>query len=101
MDQPERTSVTAFKAQIPSLLMNEAELMQVLQNSIYPGADPASIKLVIGYCRAGHLDPLQKPVHIVPMSVKVKGRDGAKDTYVYRDVIMHAGLAQQRMCWRQ
>lgn len=89
MDQPERTAVVApIKANIPSLAMDEAELMKVLQSSIYPGATPESIKLVIGYCRAGQLDPLQKPVHIVPMSVKVKGRDGQKDSYEWRDVIM-------------
>ena len=50
-----------------ALAMPEAELLQVLQSSLYPGAAPASIKLVIGYCKAAGLDPLQKPVHIVPM----------------------------------
>lgn len=50
-----------------ALALPEAELMQVLQSSLYPGASPASIKLVIGYCKAAGLDPMQKPVHIVPM----------------------------------
>ena len=50
-----------------ALALPEEELMKVLQSSLYPGAAPASIKLVISYCQAAGLDPLQKPVHIVPM----------------------------------
>lgn len=50
-----------------ALQMDEGELMQVLQSSLYPGANPASIKMVLGYCKASGLDPMQKPVHIVPM----------------------------------
>lgn len=52
---------------LPALQMNEGELMEVLQSSLYPGANPASIKMVLGYCKASGLDPMQKPVHIVPM----------------------------------
>lgn len=54
-------------AALPALQMPEAELMQVLQSSLYPGASISSIKMVLGYCRASGLDPMQKPVHIVPM----------------------------------
>jgi phage recombination protein Bet len=50
-----------------ALTMQEDELIDVLQSSLYPGAAMGSIKLVIGYCRAAGLDPMQKPVHIVPM----------------------------------
>jgi phage recombination protein Bet len=50
-----------------SLTINETELLNVLRNSLYPGAQDESIKLVISYCKASHLDPMQKPVHIVPM----------------------------------
>jgi phage recombination protein Bet len=45
----------------------EREMLDVLRNSLYPGAADESIKLVLGYCKAAQLDPLQKPVHIVPM----------------------------------
>lgn len=65
-----------------SLAMSEADLVSVLESSIYPGARPESMRMVISYCRAQRLDPLQKPVHIVPMSVK------QGDQYVWRDVIM-------------
>lgn len=47
--------------------MPESELMDVLQSSLYPGANLPSIKLVLGYCKAAALDPMRKPVHIVPM----------------------------------
>lgn len=38
-----------------------------LQTSLYPGAADASVDMVLAYCRAAGLDPMQKPVHIVPM----------------------------------
>lgn len=63
-----------------ALALAESELLQVLQSSLYPGAAPASIKLVIGYCKAAGLDPMQKPVHIVPMWDAKAGQ--------MRDVIM-------------
>jgi phage recombination protein Bet len=44
---------------------DEQELIEVLQSSLYPGASPASVKLVLAYCKASGLDPLTKPVHIV------------------------------------
>jgi len=49
------------------MAVSEQEMMTVLQNSLYPGAAPASIQLVLGYCRAAGLDPMLKPVHIVPV----------------------------------
>ena len=60
-------AIVKHEAGIPALHMSEGELMQVLQSSLYPGASPESIKLVLGYCKASGLDPMQKPVHIVPM----------------------------------
>ncbi len=60
------------------------QVVGALQSSIYPGANPDSIEMVLNYCRAANLDPLQKPVHIVPMSVK----DSKTGQYRYRDVLM-------------
>lgn len=51
----------------PAFAMEEGELIDVLRNSLYPGAQDNSIKMVISYCRASNLDPMQKPVHIVPI----------------------------------
>jgi phage recombination protein Bet len=70
-------------------VVDEEELIDVMVNSLYPGADRRSAALVLSYCRAANLDPLLKPVHIVPMSVKSgeKNKYG-KDVYVNRDTIM-------------
>lgn len=59
---------------------SEAELLPVLQSSLYPGASEGSIRMVLGYCRAANLDPMQKPVHIVPIWDPKAGQ--------MRDVIM-------------
>lgn len=63
-----------------ALALTEQEFAEVLQTSLYPGAAMTSIKMVIAYCKAANLDPMQKPVHIVPM--------WDKTTRQMRDVIM-------------
>lgn len=69
----------------------ESEAIRVLGNSLYPGAKPESIALVLSYCRMNGLDPMLKPVHIVPTSVKLpNGR------YETRDVLM-PGIADYRI----
>lgn len=69
--------------------ITETELLEVLQSSLYPGAKLSSIKLVLGYCKAAGLDPMKKPVHLVPMKVATGQLDDKgypiKET---RDVIM-------------
>lgn len=50
-----------------ALALNDSEMIDVLSSSLYPGASPGSIKMVLSYCRAAGFDPMQKPVHIVPM----------------------------------
>jgi phage recombination protein Bet len=82
-------AVAVRKETVPALSMTEDELMSVLKNSLYPGAKDESIKLVIGYCRASNLDPMQKPVHIVPMSVSTGQKDNSGwDIKEMRDVVM-------------
>lgn len=46
---------------------SDDQLVEVLGASLYPTGAESSIKLVLSYCRAAGLDPMQKPVHIVPM----------------------------------
>ncbi len=60
--------------------LDENALVQVLKNSIYPGAQDESVYLVLDYCKAAGLDPMLKPVHIVPMW---DGKSGQM-----RDVVM-------------
>lgn len=69
--------------------ITEQELVEVLQSSLYPGASLPSIKLVLGYCKASGLDPMQKPVHIVPMKVSSGKKDNKGwDIKEMRDVVM-------------
>lgn len=77
------------KIESHALALDERQLIDVLRNSLYPGAKEESVRLVLDYCRAAKLDPLQKPVHIVPMSVST-GRKDSKgwDIKEMRDVIM-------------
>lgn len=63
-----------------ALAMTDDEVLKVLQTSLYPGASTDSIRMVMGYCRAAGLDPMQKPVHIVPM--------WDNNARVMRDVVM-------------
>lgn len=60
------SNVTEFKP-ASAVALQEADLVNVLSSSLYPGAALDSIKMVLGYCKAAGLDPMQKPVHIVPM----------------------------------
>lgn len=60
--------------------MTEQDLIGVLQTSLYPGAAIGSVKMVLSYCKAAGLDPMQKPVHIVPM--------WDKNIKAMRDVVM-------------
>ena len=53
----------------------EAALVEVLSSSLYPGAAHNSVVMVLAYCKAAQLDPMLKPVHIVPIWQKGKGTD--------------------------
>ncbi len=68
--------------------MDEAELIQVLRTSLYPGAQEHSVRMVLGYCKAAGLDPMLKPVHIVPMWDRESGG--------MRDVVM-PGIGMYRI----
>lgn len=48
-------------------LPTRQDMMVTLQNSLYPGATASSVEMVLAYCGAAGLDPMTKPVHIVPM----------------------------------
>ena len=64
--------------------LSDEKIIAALRDSLYPGARPDSVAMVLSYCKAAQLDPMTKPVHIVPMSVK----DSQSGKYVYRDVVM-------------
>lgn len=56
-----------MKQDDPLPVMSEAALVEVLSSSLYPGAEKNSVVMVLAYCQAAHLDPMLKPVHIVPI----------------------------------
>lgn len=66
----------------------KAIMQQALRSSFYPGASDASINMVLTYCQAAGLDPMTKPVHIVPMY--------DKNAKIMRDVIM-PGIGMYRI----
>lgn len=59
-------------------------VISALRDSFYPGATLESVEMVFNYCAAARLDPMTRPVHIVPMSVK---KPGSRE-YQWRDVVM-------------
>jgi phage recombination protein Bet len=73
-------------------VQSENRMIDVMRASLYPGAKPDSIRMVMGYCAARNLDPLRKPVHIVPMWVKEPGSDKG----AMQDVVM-PGIALYRI----
>lgn len=74
-------AITKTSAQTSALALSEADAIAVLQNSLYPGAKPESIRMVLAWCKATGRDPMKKPIHIVPMWVKdaITGQGGMRD----------------------
>lgn len=77
----------AERASVPEVVsrrgLDEAQ-WRTLMGSLFPGARPESVLMVVDYCRARKLDPLKKPCHIVPMRVK----DAKTGEWGWRDVVM-------------
>jgi phage recombination protein Bet len=67
----------------------DANTFRVLQETLYPGSTDQEVAMILGYCKARRIDPILKPVHLVPMSVKTdkKDKDG-KFIYERKNVIM-------------
>jgi phage recombination protein Bet len=66
------------KANVPS------EIWTAMKSSLYPGVKDESVLMAWSYCKAANLDPLQKPVHLVPMWIVDKN----SGTGAMRDVVM-------------
>ncbi len=63
---------------------NKDMVIKLLMDTIYPGASRQSAELAFNYCSTLGLDVMQKPVHIMPMSVKNK----QTNQYEQREVIL-------------
>lgn len=71
-------------------------IRSAMKSSLYPGASDASVDMVLAYCQAAHLDPMTKPVHIVPVWDSKIG--GMRDVVMpgigmYRTVAARTGCA--------
>jgi len=88
----ERAVALRGTGELAAYSADQADVMQTLRNSLYPGASWASIDMVLAWCRVNEVDPFLKPVHIVPMSVKKPGTN----SYEWRDVLM-PGIADYRI----
>lgn len=65
------SAVIKHAEQMPAI--SEDALVEVLSGSLYPGAAHNSVVMVLAYCKAAQLDPMLKPVHIVPIYQKGRG----------------------------
>jgi phage recombination protein Bet len=72
-----------------SIVDIEENTFRVLQETLYPGSTDQEVAMILNYCKARKIDPILKPVHLVPMNVKTdkKDRDG-KYIYERKNVIM-------------
>lgn len=62
---------------------------KALKDSLYPGASDQSVSMILSYCKARKIDPMLKPVHLVPMMVKTGEKDDkGYDKKEWRDVVM-------------
>ena len=94
-----KNAPAALKVEIPSLMMAEAELIRVLESSIYPGAKLESIKLEdLGKAKKGedvfyvNKDDIKLPyglsaMNVTPASVKVKLDATASRTVLVKPVL--------------
>lgn len=71
-------------------------IREALKTSLYPGASDQSVDMVLAYCQAAQLDPMTKPVHIVPVyDSKIRGmRDVVMPGVgLYRTIAARSGCA--------
>lgn len=83
MEPPRNTSLVIREPDMKWLDIPREELVPTLMRSLYPGAKAESVNSVLDYCYAARLNVMLKPVHIVPMNVKV-----GQNKWEWRDVVM-------------
>jgi phage recombination protein Bet len=73
------TALTTLPPNVASRGVTVAQ-WNTLCDSLFPGAKPDSVLMVLDYCKARGLDPMKKPCHIVPI--------WSKAANAMRDVVM-------------
>ena len=76
---------------------NKTEVVKAIKEILYPDATDAEAQMVWSYCMARNIDPMLKPVHLVPMQVKTNRTDkDGKAVYESRKQVM-PGIATYRI----
>lgn len=75
---------------LPSKIVNIASnVLKVIKDTLYPGASDDEAQMIIEYCTERKVDPMLKPVHLVPMYVSTGRKDqNKKDIKAMRSVVM-------------
>jgi phage recombination protein Bet len=64
-------------------------ILKVIKDTLYPGSSDEEARMIIEYCTARKVDPMLKPVHLVPMYVSSGRKDAnKKDIKIMRTVVM-------------
>jgi len=64
-------------------------VLKVLKDTLYPGSSDEEAQMIIEYCTERKVDPMLKPVHLVPMYVSTGKKDhNKKDIKGMRSVVM-------------
>lgn len=87
--------ITVKPSEYAVLNMPQSTAIATLKASLYPGASDESVINVLEYCRAAKLDPMQRPVHIVPMWDAKTGK--TRDT-IMPGVNFHLTAAERNGC---
>ncbi len=69
--------------------VSDDQKFKVVKDTLYPGSSDQEAQMILNYCTARKIDPMLKPVHLVPMSVKTDRKDKmGKTIYEWRSVVM-------------
>lgn len=94
---PISNQVITNTSNINELKSVDDNTFRVLQETLYPGATDDEVSMILSYCRAKRIDPILKPVHLVPMNVKTDKKDASgKWIYKTKKVIM-PGIGSYRI----
>lgn len=79
------------------IVSSKSEVVKAIKEILYPDSTEAEAQMVWSYCKARNLDPMLKPVHLVPMQVKTNRTDkDGKAVYESRKQVM-PGIATYRI----
>lgn len=74
-----------------------AAAIATLCKTLYPDATPEAAELVLDYCRARRLDPMQKPVHLMWVEVNTGKKDDAGEDIYERRQVPLPGIGMYRI----